>query len=100
MTETVFADGISDIMIINGAVRIEFFAFAPERAEPGKPLDASNMRRTRAASLVMPLAGFAGSLKVIEDVKQKLLAEGVIKATSEQPAAPAGMSERKSPNFS
>jgi hypothetical protein len=95
MSDSVFADGISDIVIAGGVVRIEFFVLAPDReasAKSGEPA----MQRVRTATVAMPLAGFAGSLKMLDDLRQKLVADGILKPAGDQPAQEP---PRKSPNF-
>jgi hypothetical protein len=98
MSQTIFTDGILDIVIVNGVVRIEFFTLTPNRDNPANSPDPTNMSRTRVLTVGMPLAGFAGSLKFMDDLKQKLIADGVLRDTPEQPAAP-NRPGGKSPNF-
>lgn len=98
MAQAIFTDGILDIVVVNGVVRIEFFTLAPNRDDPAKSPDPNAMTRSRVLTVGMPLVGFAGSLKVLDEIRRKLVADGVLKDAPEQPAAvsrPAG----KSPNF-
>ena len=81
MTETSFADGIADITVTGGIVRIEFFVLGLDRNSPPKPGENSRMQVSRTITVAMPLAGFATSLKSIDEFKQKLLDAGVLKST-------------------
>jgi hypothetical protein len=95
MSDSVFADGISDIVIAGGVVRIEFFVLTPDRdasAKAGEPA----MQRIRTATVAMPLTGFAGSLKMLDDLRQKLVADGILRPAGD---APTPEPQRKSPNF-
>lgn len=98
MAQTIFTDGILDIVVVNGVVRIEFFTLTPNRDDPAKSPDPSAMTRTRVLTVGMPLAGFAGSLKVLDEIKRKLVTDRILKDTPEQPAA-VGRPPEKSPNF-
>jgi hypothetical protein len=72
-----------------------FFVLAPDRdasAKAGEPV----MQRIRTATVAMPLAGFAGSLKMLDDLRQKLVTDGILRPSGDTPTPEP---QRKSPNF-
>lgn len=97
MRPTFFCDGIAEINVINGALRIEFFVLSPIRDSKSNSSGAGGLERKSVLSVGMPLAGFAGSLEVIEDLKRKLIAGGVFQARPE--GSGSGSAVAKSPNF-
>jgi hypothetical protein len=86
MSEPFFADGIVDIGIVGGIVRVDFFVLARDREAVTKPGEAPVLQRVRTGTLAMPLAGFVGAMRVFDEFRGRLVAEGVIKPTAEQPA--------------
>jgi hypothetical protein len=97
MSQPIFADGIADIMVVGGVVRIEFFTLVREGEAPISG-EQPNMTRKPAFTVTMPLPGFGGSLSLLEDVKNKMLAEGVLKARSDadQPTPEITLKKRSS----
>ena len=79
MTETLFADGIAEITASNGVVRIEFFSLAVDRKTSPAAGETPRMQVVPNITLVLPMAGFVASLTSIDNMKQKLIATGVIK---------------------
>ena len=102
MPETIFSDGVADVTIVGGVVRIEFFTLVrepggPKRQAGGEP---PPMQRRHEVTIAMPIPAFSGSFNVLDDVRKALLNEGVIQSTSERPAATVHSPAKKSPNFS
>lgn len=83
MSEPLFADGIGEITVTNGVVRLEFFVFSLDRNPSAKPGEAPRLQPSRTLTVAMPLAGFVGSLKSIDEFKQKLVDNGLLKAAAE-----------------
>ncbi len=98
MPQSVFVDGIAEISVIGGVVRIDFFSVVPSREGAAKSSDGSNLTRVPAMTVAMPLPGFVSSLQALDDTRNKMIAEGVIKTRSEQPAEVEA--RIKSKNFS
>jgi hypothetical protein len=71
-----FADGIGNISVSNGLVRIEYAA----QRMPGK--EGEPMRLELTQRLVMPLAGFLAGLSMQEQVRAQLIKDGTIKLPS------------------
>jgi len=74
VTESLFVDGISEITVTNGVVRIEFFTLAIDRSAAAKPGEAPKMHAGQHLTVAIPLPGFVTSLSSIDQIKQKLIA--------------------------
>jgi hypothetical protein len=102
MPETIFSDGVADVTVIGGVVRIEFFTLIREpgaqKRSPGG--EAPPMQRRHEVTIAMPIPAFSGSFNVLEEVRKALLSEGVIQSTAERPASTVHGPAKKSPNFS
>lgn len=83
MAESLFVDGISEITVTNGVVRIEFFTLSIDRNAPAKPGEAPRMQVGHSMTVAMPLQGFATSLTSIDQVKQKLIDSGAMKKAAD-----------------
>jgi hypothetical protein len=79
-TKELFADRVVNIAVTGGLIRIDFASLEelPTKTEEGKY--AVRQR------VVMPLDGFAGSVRMMEAVLKKLVDDGVLKRQE----APAG----------
>lgn len=73
MTNSLFADGVKDIVIQNGVVRIDFFDYsATEKDADGKAVAVFAQR------VVMPLPAFAQAFGAMERMVNELMERGVI----------------------
>jgi hypothetical protein len=90
-TSPLFADRILNITVTGPLVRLELGSL---RA----PTDASDKPQLVAAdTLVMPLEGFLASLRMIDTMVKKMIADGVIKARpAADEAAASGVSSARS----
>ena len=79
MSDSVFADGIGEITVTAGVVRIEFVTLSLNRQLSAKPEAARQLQPARTVTVAMPISGFVGSLKTIDDFKQKLVDGGLLK---------------------
>ena len=84
MPESLFADGIAEIAITSGVVRIEFFTLSMDRNSQAKPGETPRLQAARSVTVAMPLAGFVGSLKSFDDFKQRLIDGGMLKNMPDQ----------------
>ncbi|MBF0124689.1 MAG: hypothetical protein HQL60_05070 [Magnetococcales bacterium] len=99
MIPELFADGIGNISVNNGVVRIELVVMDPTAATNNQ-----NPRLEPRQRLIMPIDGFVRSFNIAENVMKKLVEAGVVNM---QPpaAAPAPSTLPKpsepavSPNF-
>lgn len=83
MAESLFVDGISEITVTNGVVRIEFFTLSVDRSPATKPGESPRMQVGHRMSVAMPLQGFATSLASIDQFKQKLIDSGTMKKAAD-----------------
>ncbi len=83
MAESLFVDGISEITVSAGVVRIEFFALSVDRSAPTKPGEPPKMQTTHSLTVAMPLPGFAASLTSVDQIKQRLIDSGAMKKAAE-----------------
>ena len=89
--QTNFADTILNITVTGGLIRIDLGTVTPQgQDQDGKPI----LKATHTQQLVMPLDGFVRSIGMQEQVINKLLADGVLKAspatTSSSQVSPDG----------
>jgi len=93
---TYFCDGLKEVKVINGVVRLEF-----HRLEAVQRGQNRELQPVADFSVALPVQGFMQALGVLESVRQRFAEQGLIPppGTPEggiaQPPAPA-----KSPNFS
>jgi len=80
-----YADVIGNITVTGHIVRIDFLS---QVAPPAQQQDTQQQGVHLQGShrLVMPLDGFLRSLDVQEQVRAKLIADGVIKVEKKEPA--------------
>jgi hypothetical protein len=93
---TYFCDGLKDVAILNGVVRLDFQRFETVAAEGN--------REVRAVSefiVALPVQGFAQMLRVLETVRDRLVREGIFKTAGAEDAAaaPPVPPNQRSPNF-
>jgi hypothetical protein len=92
---THFCDGLKDVTIVNGVARLEFHLL--EVIERGGNRE---LRPIAEFIVALPVQGFVHALGVLENVRERFVAQGLITPTvspkgNSGPPAPA-----KSPNFS
>ncbi len=81
-----FADMIGNITVTGHLVRIDFLTQVTP--PPQSPTGSQETQYQTSHHLVMPLDGFLRSLGVQEQVRAKLLEEGVIKVEQKEIPAP------------
>lgn len=80
----VFADGMGEITLSGGMVRIDLVSFSPTKQDAeGRPQLEFRQR------IVMPPDGFLRSFSAMEDLVKKLVDAGVVKTRDGQPDASA-----------
>jgi hypothetical protein len=92
---TLFCDGLKEVTLLNGVVRLEF-----HRLEGGGlPGGDRDLQPRTELVLAIPAQGFVQALALLDQVREGLIKDGVIR-----PPTPDGQGEpqslpRKSPNF-
>jgi hypothetical protein len=81
----IFADGIANVSVGTGVVRIDFFVARAE-GPPAAPGDTSNMRRDVHLSVNVPLPTFVNSMNVLQALMNQLIQDGVVHSGQGEPA--------------
>ena len=97
-TQEVFADGIGEIVLSGGMVRMDLVALTgSQRDENNQPKLEFRQR------VVMPPDGFLRSFSAMEDLVKQLIKAGLVKPRDGEGGAmaeaPAAEEQPKSPNF-
>ena len=89
---TYFCDGLKEVSVVNGVVRLEF-----HRLEAVQRGGNRELQPTAEFTIALPLQGFMQALGVLENVRTRFAEQGLLTPESgtPPPAPPA-----KSPNFS
>lgn len=82
-----YADMIGNITVTGPLVRIDFLSQASPA--PHQPPSQQGAQFQLAHRLVMPLDGFLRSLGVQEQIRAKLIEDGIVKVEQKGPAASA-----------
>ena len=93
---TYFCDGLKEVSVVNGVVRLAFHRF--ETVSRGQN---SELRPVNEFTIALPLPGFAQALGMLENVRAQFAARGLVgpadcpdEAAALPPTKPA-----RSPNF-
>jgi hypothetical protein len=93
---TYFCDGLKEVTVVNGVVRLEFHRL--EAVQRGQNRELSPVTEFIVA---LPLQGFVHALGVLENVRSQFAAQGLINPSgSPDGGAPPPPKATKSPNFS
>ena len=80
-----FADGIANLSISAGVVRIDFYVIRP-RGQQRNGDGGSEAERDIHLSVNLPLPGFVGSINLLQRVINELVQRGIV--TAGQPSEP------------
>jgi hypothetical protein len=87
---TYFCDGLKDVTVLNGIARIEF-----QRLEAVERGGNRELRTVSEFVIALPLQGLVAAVETLDQVRDRLIAQGAVPAPGAAPPAPP-----KSPNFS
>jgi hypothetical protein len=93
---THFCDGIKEVTIFNGVARLEFHRLENKSGGGGPNREVQPVVEL---ILAMPTQGFLQALTVLEQVRDQMIKEGVLKPVSPEPEQQQSPPAR-SPNFS
>ena len=93
---THFCDGIKEVTIFNGVARLEFHRL--ENKGGGGP--NRDVQPVVELVVALPTQGFLQALTVLEQVRDQMIKEGVLKPVSGDSAAQPPVPPTRSPNFS
>ena len=92
---TYFCDGLKDVTIVNGVARLEFHRL--EVVERGANRE---LRPVGEFIVALPVQGFVHALGVLENVRERFVAQGHIAPAGSQKGGGPPPPPAKSPNFS
>ena len=92
---TFFCDGLKDVTVVNGVVRLEFHRL--EIVERGGNRE---LRPVGEFTVALPVPGFVHALGVLENVRERFVAQGLITTAAPQKDGEEAMPLAQSPNFS
>ena len=93
---TYFCDGLREVTVVNGVVRLEF-----HRLEAVQRGQNRELQPVVEFTVALPVKGFLQALGVLESVRQRFVEQGVIPPPgSPEGGAPPPPPPAKSPNFS
>ena len=73
MTNSIFADGVSNVFVTNGIVRMDLVASTVE--------SGGKLKATPVGTLAIPLVGFVNLHSQIDRVMKKMIEDGLLKVT-------------------
>jgi hypothetical protein len=93
---TYFCDGIKEVTLMNGVARLEFFRLQP--VGPAGP--NREVQGVTELVVALPAPSFLQALSVLEQIRDQLVKEGVLKTSVGDAADASGAaSPGRSPNF-
>ena len=94
---TFFCDGLKEVTVVNGVVRLEF-----HRLEAVQRGQNRELQPVIEFTLALPMQGFMQALGVLENVRNRFAEQGLIGASpaADGSAPPPPPKATKSPNFS
>ena len=92
---TYFCDGLKDVTVVNGVARLEF-----HRLEVVERGGNRELRPISELIVALPVQGFAHALGVLENVRERFVAQGLINPADSQKGGGTPPPPAKSPNFS
>ena len=92
---TYFCDGIREVTIINGVARLEFHRL--EAASPTGP--GRDLQPVTELFIALPAQGLLQALSVLEQVRERLIRDGVLPSAQPEGQGGAQATPLVSPNF-
>ncbi len=84
---TYFCDGLKEVTIFNGVARLEFHRL--QAASPGGP--NRDLQAVTELFIALPAQGLLQALSVLEQVRERLIKDGVLQPAPEPPAGQQGV---------
>ena len=94
---TYFCDGLKEVTVVNGVVRLEFHRLEAVQRGPNRELQP-----IAEFTIALPMQGFMQALGVLENVPSQFAAQGLISPSGSPDGGvpPPPPKATKSPNFS
>jgi hypothetical protein len=71
-----YCDGLQELTVGNGVVRLEFYRIASNRTGSGQP----PTQRTPEITLALPVQGLAEMLQMLQRAQEQLIKDGVLRS--------------------
>jgi hypothetical protein len=91
---TYFCDGLKEVTIVNGVARLEF-----HRLEAIERVGSRELRPVGEFTVAVPLQGFVHALGLLESVRERFVAQGLITPAGAHKGGDGPPAPGKSPNF-
>jgi hypothetical protein len=92
---TYFCDGLREVTVVNGVVRLEF-----QRLEAVQRGQNRELQPVVEFTVALPVQGFMQALGVLEGVRQRFAEQGLLTPACTPESGTAPPPPAKSPNFS
>jgi hypothetical protein len=92
---TYFCDGLKEVTVVNGVVRLEF-----HRLEAVQRGATRELQPVSEFTVALPVQGFMQALGILENVRARFAEQGVIGPPGSPEGGTPPPSPAKSPNFS
>jgi hypothetical protein len=92
---TYFCDGLKEVTVVNGVVRLEF-----HRLEAVQRGQNRELQPVVEFTVALPVQGFMQALGVLEGVRQRFAEQGLLTPAGTPESGTAPPPPAKSPNFS
>ena len=92
---TYFCDGLREVSVVNGVVRLEF-----HRLEAVQRGENRELQPVVEFTVALPVQGFMQALGVLESVRTRFAEQGLIAASGSPEGNAPAPKPTKSPNFS
>jgi len=92
---TYFCDGLKEVTVVNGVVRLEF-----HRLEAVQRGQNRELQPVVEFTVALPVQGFLQALVVLESVRQRFAEQGLLSPGGSPEGGAAPPTPTKSPNFS
>ena len=92
---TYFCDGIKEVTILNGVARLEFHRLQA----PGATGANRDLQAVTELFIALPAQGLLQALAILEQVRDRLIKDGLLQPAAAEPAAGSQPATQTSPNF-
>jgi hypothetical protein len=92
---TYFCDGLKEVTVVNGVVRLEF-----HRLEAVQRGQSRELQPVTEFTLALPMQGFLAALNILQNVRDRFAEQGLLPPAGTDGGPPPPPNPAKSPNFS
>lgn len=92
---TYFCDGLKEVTVVNGVVRLEF-----HRLEAVQRGQTRELQPVAEFTLALPMQGFLAALNILQNVRDRFAEQDLLPPAGPDGSPPPPPNPAKSPNFS